>query len=51
LQLLADRFAALSKGDPVAAIADSERFPNELRPMVEVLDQLSSQQNDTGSKA
>lgn len=51
LQLLADRFAALSKGDPVAAIADSERFPNELRPMVEVLDQLSGQQNDTGSKA
>lgn len=40
LQLLSQRFAALSAGQSVEPINDSARFPIELAPMVAVLDDL-----------
>jgi methyl-accepting chemotaxis protein len=51
LELLADRFAAFAKGDRVVAIAESERFPIELQPMVAVLDELANRQSETGLSA
>lgn len=47
LQLLSDRFAALSKGEAIEPINDAARFPVELAPLVQVLEHLSA---DAGAK-